>query len=64
MAAYIKQLLGTHGTAFEFIVPEEITQTAVGYEYPADSYSIVKANSVSRPVPLRVSGPCLHYIPE
>lgn len=45
------EFLDTQSTAFEFVVPEDILKPATRYTYPDGSYSIVKGNGVSRPVP-------------
>lgn len=45
------EFLDAQSAAFEFIVPEDISKPATRYTYPAGSYSIVKGNGVSRPVP-------------
>jgi hypothetical protein len=59
------EILDVQSTAFEFVVPDDITQPALRYAYPAGSYSIVKGNGFSRPVPHgNVFVPATRLVPE
>ena len=62
---YWVEFMGTRGTAFEFVVPRDITKTAIGYRYADGTYSVVTVNGVARPVPLKEEvTPYLHLIPD
>ena len=56
--------LDAQSTAFEFIVPNDITQPALRYVYPSGTYAVVESNGLYRPVPhTQPSVPATRLIP-
>lgn len=58
------ELLGAQSTAFEYIVPDDLTQPVLRYTYPGGSYAVVESNGAKRPVPHKRPGaPQVRLIP-